>query len=312
MSDHTPRTAPALLDTARVSVVIPAYKSADVLPEAIESVIAQTRPADEIIVVDDGSADPTPAVCKRYGNRVRCLVRKNGRASAARNTGIAAATGDWLAFLDADDAWDPHKLELQLTALDQQPDADFCITASLVWSPDENSYILHGYAGPLDPQHMRAELLVRNIFTGLCSSMLIRRTALDAVGRFPAGKGSEDRRIAIELLARHRALILPHALIRQQPGPAHWTDPERQRVEMLRLIADYHDLYAVLDPTGRLLRRARARMYERSGMHHLANGDLQTAARDLKRAARLWPWMPNPWRVLINACLGRLRIPATA
>jgi hypothetical protein len=76
---------------------------------------------------------------------------------------------------------------------------------------------------------------------------------------------------------------------------------------MIRLINDYADLYSRLAPRGDLRRRAWARTYERTGMHYLEKGDLRAAARDLLRAATLWPFMANPWRVLINACLGRLR-----
>ncbi len=301
---------PAEPDNARVSVVIPSYNSADILPEAIASVIAQTRPADEIIVVDDGSGDHTAQACADFGDAVRYIHQQNAGASIARNTGIAAAAGNWLAFLDADDLWDPKKLQLQLAALAQQPEADFAVTQALAWAPHDRSYHLHRWKGPLDPDVMRAELLVRNIFSGICSSILVRREALQVVGCFAAGKGCEDRRLAIELLGRYRAAILDLPLITQRPGPAHFTNPETWRVEMLSLIADYEGLYARLDPSGRLKRKARARMYERSGMHYLENGDLRMAARDLRGAARLCPLMPNPWRVLINACLGRL--PRTA
>ena len=302
------------VNDAFVSVIIPTYNSARVLPDAIDSVLAQTRSADELIIVDDGSHDDTVAACKRYGDRIRYLRQQNQGASTARNTGIAEACASktgapekhWLAFLDADDTWDPRKLEIQLDALAQQPEADFVVTATLVWSQQNQGYVRCTYDGPLDPNAMRAELLVRNILTGLCSSMLVRRSAIEAIGGFAGGKACEDRRIAIDLLAEHRALILPHPLVRQRPGPAHWTDPERHRREMLRVIEDYAPLYEKLDSTGRLRRRARARVHERSGMHYLENGDHTHAARDLFRATLLWPLMPNPWRVLINAFLGRL------
>jgi len=291
-----------------VSVIIPSFNSATTLPDAIRSVLDQTRPPDEVIVVDDASTDATSAICGTFRNRVRYIRHDtNRRASAARNTGIAAATGDWLAFLDADDTWEPTKLERQLAALREKPDAAFCVTAASVWSPAKESYVVHAYHGSLDCDHMRAELLVRNIFTGLCSSILVRRSALNEVGGFAAGEECEDRRLAIELLARFQPLILKDPLIRQRPGPAHWTDPRKHRRAMLRFMLDHDRLYHDLDPTGRLKRRALARVHERTGMHYLENGELAAAARNLAKAAATWPWMANPWRVLINACLGRLR-----
>src|SRR5947207_1362709 len=105
---------------AGLSVIIPSYKSAETLPAAIESILAQTRPANEIIVVDDGSPadangiERTADACAPYFRHIRLIRQKNAGASAARNTGIARSHGDLLAFLDADDVWEPEKLELQL------------------------------------------------------------------------------------------------------------------------------------------------------------------------------------------------------
>ncbi len=291
-----------------ISVIIPTYNSASIVGEAIESALNQSYPPDEVVVVDDGSTDDTGAVCRRFGDEVHYIRQDNARASAARNHGIALAHDRWLAFLDADDLWEPDKLELQLAGLRQHPEADFSVTAVRAWSPRRQKYERCSWQGSLDPSVMRRELLVRNIFTGLCSSLLVRREALAAVGGFATGKGSEDRRIAVDLLERHRGVLIDLPLVRQRPGPAHWTDPERHRAEMIRFIDDYAELYAKLDSSGRLRRRAVARMHERTGMHYLENGDLRAAARDLVKAAWLRPLMPNPWRVLINACLGRLGI----
>lgn len=302
-------TAAATPSNAVISVIIPTFNSAGIIADAVESVLNQTRPVQEVVIVDDGSADETMTVCARFGDKVRYIRQANAGASTARNTGIRASTGDWLAFLDADDLWDVRKIETQLVALSEHPQAAFSTSAALVWSPADTSYHLLRWQGALDPTVMQAELLVRNILTGLCSSLLIRREALLEVGGFAAGKLCEDRRLAIALLERFQGALVDAPLIRQRPGPAHFSNPERHRQEMLSLIADHEDLFQRLDPSGRLKRRARARVYERSGMHYLENGDLQTAARDLRQAARLAPLMPNPWRVFINACLGRLRTP---
>lgn len=295
------------LSKAFVSVIIPSYNSASILPEAIESVLSQSVAVDEIIVVDDGSTDDTAVVCRRFGRLVRCLRQENAGASAARNTGIAASHGDWLAFLDADDLWEPTKLELQLAALEQQPEADFATTAVLAWSPQEQAYHYHFWEGSLDPAIMRCELLIRNILTGICSSLLVRRGALAGVNGFASGKACEDRRIAIGLLGRYRGLLLPQPLVRQRPGPAHWTDPERHRREMLRFIVDHDAMYEMADPTSRLKRRALARVHERTGMHYLENGELGRAGKELAQAALLQPTLANPWRVLANCCLGRMK-----
>ncbi|HEX3110532.1 MAG TPA: glycosyltransferase family A protein, partial [Thermoanaerobaculia bacterium] len=97
-----------------VSVVIPSYNYARYLGEAIDSALGQTLPPLEVIVVDDGSTDDTPAVLAAYGDRIRVLRQKNAGVAVARNSGIAAARGECVAFLDADDVWLPRKLELQI------------------------------------------------------------------------------------------------------------------------------------------------------------------------------------------------------
>ena len=109
-----------------VSAVIPAYNAGKYVGRAIESVLAQTRKADEIIVVDDGSTDDTAEVVERFGDAVRFIRQENAGASFARNTGIEAATSDWIAFLDADDEWLPNKLKLQTEHLERNP--------NLVWT----------------------------------------------------------------------------------------------------------------------------------------------------------------------------------
>src|SRR4051812_3407097 len=103
-----------------ISVVIPAYNSMDHIAEAIRSALNQTYVPLEVIVVDDGSTDGTGAFVQReFADcpKVKYLLRKNGGPSAARNTGIAAAVGDWIAFLDSDDTWILNKLELQVREL---------------------------------------------------------------------------------------------------------------------------------------------------------------------------------------------------
>lgn len=109
-----------------VSVVIPAYNAGKYLGRAIDSVLAQTRPADEIIVVDDGSTDNTAEVAHGYGEKICFIRQENAGASVARNTGIEAAAGEWIAFLDADDEWLACKLKLQTEHLRRNPD--------LVWT----------------------------------------------------------------------------------------------------------------------------------------------------------------------------------
>lgn len=93
-----------------VAVIVPTYNRAQMIGEAVECLLAQADGPDEIIVVDDGSTDETAAVLAGYGDRIRVIVQANAGVAAARNTGAAAATSDWLAFLDSDDLWRPGRM----------------------------------------------------------------------------------------------------------------------------------------------------------------------------------------------------------
>ncbi len=112
-----------------VSIIIPCYRQAQYLKEAIDSALAQTCAAIEIIVVNDGSDDDTEGVAKRYGTRIQYIYRANGGLPAARNTGIARARGTYLKFLDADDSLHPEQIAWQVAALAGRTD---CVSMTTV------------------------------------------------------------------------------------------------------------------------------------------------------------------------------------
>lgn len=110
-----------------ISVIIPAYNSAATLPRALDSVLAQTWPAHEIIVVDDGSTDATNEVMKGYAERVRYVRQDNAGPSAARNQGVVLASGEWIAFLDADDWYYPERLAKHAQMIASDPTLNFLV-----------------------------------------------------------------------------------------------------------------------------------------------------------------------------------------
>ncbi len=110
-----------------ISVVIPVYNCDRYLVEAIQSVLEQTYPVHEIIVVDDGSTDRSAAIACQF-SQVNVVTQTNQGAAAARNLGIRIATGEWIAFLDADDVWLPGKLDRQMQAFITDPTVDLVFT----------------------------------------------------------------------------------------------------------------------------------------------------------------------------------------
>lgn len=111
-------------DTPLVSVIVPVYNGARFLAQSLDSALAQDYPRLEVVVVDDGSTDDTPGVLASYGERIRAIRQPNQGAAAARNTALKASRGEYIAFLDADDLWAPHKLSIQVGHLQAHPQVD--------------------------------------------------------------------------------------------------------------------------------------------------------------------------------------------
>lgn len=109
----------------RISVVIPSYNHAPYIREAVDSVLRQTRPPDEVIVVDDGSTDESVELLRGYADRIRLLVQENRGTYATLNHAFAVATGDWIAIQNSDDVWRPEKLERQLALVESNPEVGF-------------------------------------------------------------------------------------------------------------------------------------------------------------------------------------------
>jgi glycosyltransferase involved in cell wall biosynthesis len=127
-----------------VSVVIPTYDRAALLVETVRSVLAQTLAPLEVIVVDDGSTDDTPAVCAGFPAPVRVIRQPNAGLPSARNTGIRAARGAWVALCDSDDLWHPRKLQVQLAALEAVPGARWSLAGCSVIDEESRPVALPG------------------------------------------------------------------------------------------------------------------------------------------------------------------------
>jgi glycosyltransferase involved in cell wall biosynthesis len=159
-----------------ISCIIPAYNAARYLADTLDSVLAQTYKPVEIIVVDDGSTDGTGAVAVSYETRVRYLFRENTGEAAARNCGLAAAQGEFVAFIDADDLWQPEKLSRQIVRFSERPEIDLCFTRfQNFWIPELADEERRYQGSPLAlPQSAWST-----------STLLARRSVFSKFGNFP-------------------------------------------------------------------------------------------------------------------------------
>jgi glycosyltransferase involved in cell wall biosynthesis len=156
-----------------VSVVIPAHDGEKYLAQAIESVLGQDYPCCEILVVDNASTDRTGEIAARYA-RVRCVRTGIADVNRARNRGIELAQGDFIAFLDQDDAWFPQKLGRQMNFLESNPDHGAVVSLQRIFLEE----------GCEKPHWLKRSFLERPQPAYLPSALLARRAALEATGRF--------------------------------------------------------------------------------------------------------------------------------
>ncbi len=199
----------------KISVIIPAWNRADRLVSALESVYAQNNAPHEVIVVDDGSTDNTHEVVRRQFVDVRYLYQENRGVSSARNTGIRAADGDWIALLDSDDCWLPHKLERQQLLLRANPHAKIC-HSNEIWIRNGKR------VNPMKKHAKRGGYIFKHCLP-LCvispSSVIIRRDIFNEAGLFDESlPACEDYDLWLRLCAVYPVLYTDEPLMIKHGG----------------------------------------------------------------------------------------------
>ncbi len=166
-----------------VSIVIPAYNAAWCINRSVDSALDQTYGLCEVIVVDDGSTDDTASHLFRYGEAIRIVRKDNGGLPSARNAGIAAARGEFVAFLDADDWWLQAKIERQVALLRKRPEVGFCSTAAEIVGSDGSP--LNQWACPnTNPNVLENIFENLSLIPGSGSGVMLRHSLLAHVGLF--------------------------------------------------------------------------------------------------------------------------------
>jgi hypothetical protein len=253
----------------RVSVVIPTHNRGDLVAEAIRSVLGQTVPPRELIVVDDKSEDDTPEILSGFGESIRVVrTEANVERGHARNLGARNATGDVLAFLDSDDAWEPDKLARQLS---EGPGPDVPSVTGLRYIDGDR--VENGTYLP--PAHTDQRLTIDNYCLGAPSSLVLPVAAFGDVGGFPEERqyqGSEDWMFLVKLLwAGWPIEVIRKPLVRYRIHPGGWTHrPENLERSMWSACA-WLDQQRIGPP--HLISVRRSRVAAAIATAHLADGN---------------------------------------
>ncbi|MFY9608542.1 MAG: glycosyltransferase family A protein [Blastocatellia bacterium] len=206
------------MDQPTFSVIIPTFNRARFLPDALDSIFVQGVPDVQVILVDDGSTDDTPAVVAAYGRGVQYVRQKNGGVAAARNTGLNLATGRLISFLDSDDVWLPGKMKAELSIFDGDPLAEAVISDSERWLEnelvcrswfEEQGLVASGHKPaplpPIPPLWVR-----RKIFATCC--LTITRAAVERLGKPSFDTSFETHQcwdFAIRMIHSCNVIVLP-------------------------------------------------------------------------------------------------------
>jgi hypothetical protein len=280
----------------KVSVIIPSYNQARFVSATIDSVLPQTYPDVEIIVIDDGSTDETRAVLTDYGDTIQTIHQENKGLSGARNTGFRISSGDYVLFLDSDDLIAPRTLACHVSLLEAEPDLGLSYSA---WQQiSEDGARILGEVRPRKQGHLLKELLRREFFF-FASAAVIRRECLEQVGLFDQSLGwGDDADMWLRLARAGYAfgyLDYPHLKYRirsnsmtasANPGQVQsWMAGLEKFFADPTLPADVRELepeaYAVLH-------------YETAG-RYFRSGDVEPARRHLRQAIRTCPSIGEKW-----------------
>jgi glycosyltransferase involved in cell wall biosynthesis len=212
------------LDTLKISAVIPTYNSANFITDAINSILIQSYPIEEIIIVDDGSTDGTEEVIRNLQARgVRYIKQSNQGPSSARNQGIMLAKNEWIAFLDADDQWTPNKIKLQVSSLIR--DKEIRLIAADMKEIDQYGVSLttsvlakHNLLASFQklngkPVTQALTLLLQKNFIPTGTVLVARQTLLEAGLFNEAIRFGEDLELWAKIAARNPIVCLPEILL---------------------------------------------------------------------------------------------------
>lgn len=268
-------------------MIIPTYNRRDLLPRAIDSVLAQTHPVDEIVVIDDGSTDGTGDMLQqRYGDRVRHVWQANAGVSAARNHGMRLARGRYLALLDSDDTWLPAKTALQLAFLEAHPDFGMVLCDVERVDGEYRHIDVFRRRDVIREDGWALRWLIHNPALVPASAML-RRQVVEQIGGFDeALRTAEDLEFHLRVARHWKIGVVEQPLVRAMRGHEGLSAADSTYTDYVRVVEK-----AVADARGTLddgeLDAALAGTYLRNARGMLIRREWKAGATLAMRAWRL-------------------------
>ncbi len=272
-----------------ISVIIPTYNRAQLVCDAVDSVMAQTYPAYEILVIDDGSTDDTAdTLAARYGDRVRYIRQENAGVAAARNRGILEATGDWVAFLDSDDTWQYEKLAIQTTALDLYPAAQVCYAKDGEIDISCSVQQPHSIVPPPSRDRLYVRLLDRSFIP--TSSLLVAKDLCARAGGFePSLRWGEDWEFLCRMALHSDFVLADHVLVNYREHAGNNTKNIPFRIENGMRAVDYVFSSPTAVKYAHMIAIKKSRIAFDAGEDHFYGGDHHAARKCLLMAIGLLP-----------------------
>lgn len=277
-----------------VTIVVPTHDRPATLRRAVETVFDQTFDDWQLIVVDDASTCDVAAALDPYLDDPRmCLIRRptNGGAAAARNTGVAGASGRFVCFLDDDDTYLPGKLVHQVPALDDAPQDVAAVGGRLE--------ITSGKRADAPPAELRREgLLLLEHGNLQLGALLFRRSVVAEIGFDESLTVIDDWELQIRILERHRIICedVPVARWHDHDGPRLTKEPSFAR--------DWEAVHDRFLPEIRVSRAAHAKWHKKIALGHLHLGNVRHGRRHLITSLRIAPWDARQWLILSTSLLG--------
>ncbi|MAK48882.1 glycosyltransferase [Marinobacter sp. UBA2498] len=287
-----------------VSVITPTFNRSDFLPESIDSVLAQTYQNFQLIIVDDGSTDSTREVVEPYltDQRIKYFYQSNQGQSVARNKGISESSGEFICFLDSDNAWLPNKLDRSLLEFSRFPQSDIVYGDGILIdekSAEIGKNTMKRYSGRITHH------LLKDNFVSMNTTMT-RRKCFDELGSFnESDRVAEDYELWLRFSTRFEFRYIPEFLSYYRVMENQISSDKKKRFSsnerlLLKFLEQYPDAV-----TSRQRRQGLSHFYIRKARYEISIKSFRDSIYDIARGINYYPWWQGPWRALGKLLLKR-------